>query len=427
MKRSPLEVKYEKTVLSNGLSVVTEQHPASHAVCAGIWVCTGTRDEERRLRGISHFLEHLVFKGTKKRSAYELAKSMEAVGGDLNAYTSREHTCFHATSLKENLRLNLDVLCDLVTNARFAPRDFEREKSVVIQEIAMTADNPEEYVYDAFFEQCYHDHGLGWPILGTHSSLSSMKRNDVVQYYKKHYTPKNMVVSVAGNIDHKKVCDLIQERLGKKGEPFRREKSSTPAFRSFAKVLPRDSEQAHIVVGLPASSFKSRSRFEAFIVNALLGGGMTSRLYQNVREKRGLAYSVYSQLMTFVDAGMMTIYAGTDQKQARATLELIFREVHQLRRKKRVTAREVDLYKTQVRGSILLGSDDIENRMTSLGVNEMVFGDYRSVDQVIADIEKVSVQSVKDYIEQYVDESKLSILVLGGLSSQDAKWVEALE
>ncbi|MBX9766633.1 MAG: insulinase family protein [Bdellovibrionales bacterium] len=418
-------MSFKKAVLKNGVKVVTESYQESRAVAAGIFVGSGSRDERHKSEGISHFLEHIVFKGTKRRSAYELAKEMEAVGGDLNAYTTREYTCFHATSLKEHLSLNLDVLCDIVCDAEFSNRDFTKEKQVVLQEIAMTVDQPEEFVFDLFLEKVYGKHPLSHNILGSEKTVGGLTRTQVLNYYRSQYAGPNLIVSVCGGMDHDEVVELVDARLGKLKRKFQKLRRSKPRFKPFVEIVPKETEQVHVVLGLPAASFSDELRFEAFIVNALLGGGMTSHLYQNIREKRGLAYSVYSTLMTFTDAGLILTYAGTDAKNVRQTIELILKELHALR-KQILSQRALDLFKTQVRGSILLGSDDIENRMNSLGINEMVFGEYRAVDRVIHDIDSISRASVKRYLDQYYDPDNISIAVVGGVSDVDRNWIESL-
>lgn len=403
---------YQKTVLDNGIRVVTESHRHTNAVSVGIWLLTGTRDEKESEAGLSHFLEHMVFKGTRHRNAFKIALELEAVGGDLNAFTTQEYTCFHATTLREHLPLQLDVLCDLVTHANFNIRELEREKLVVLQEIAMTTDQPEEYVFDVFYDDVYGKDRLGRPILGNEESVKSFKKSDLINYYNRRYTPQNMVISCAGDVDHEAVVKLVEKYLGRLKRRYDKRPRRKPKFCSFRKVIEKDTEQVQILVGAPAASFKDELRFEAFILNSFLGGGMTSKLYQSIREKRGLAYTVYSQITTFTDCGVMTIYAGTDSRQAKPVLNLIMSEMKKIK-SKRISESDLKLFKTQVRGSILLGADDVENRMNSLGVNEMVFGEYRPVKQIVDELERVSTKSLRRYIEEYLSEEQLAVLVMG--------------
>lgn len=431
--------KYKKSVLSNGVRVVTEDHPDSRGVSCGFWIETGTRNETEKNQGISHFVEHLVFKKTKNRSAYEIARDMEAVGGDLNAFTSRESTCFHTHSLKEHLDLSVDILSDLVGRAEFDAIDFEKEKSVVMQEILMSADQIEDAIFDVYFQRAYDGSPLGWPILGTEKSVTGMKRTDVLDYYKTKYTPENLIVSVAGRVDHDALLRVLEDKLSFARDSGRKKsvkgkvpsgpmKSATKKAaqkfkfiepKDFNEIIKRPSEQVHILMGLPAASFTDKLRFEGFIVNSLLGGGMTSRLYQKIREEQGLSYSIYSHLSTFTDTGLMLIYAGTEPKHVKQVIEIAQNEVKEIRKKGMARA-DLNLYKTQVKGQILLGADDIENRMNSLGVNEMVFGEYRSVDKVIQEIEKVNLDSVHEYIEKFIRPDELGLLLMGAMELKNA-------
>lgn len=408
---------FKKTVLSNGVRVLTESHPFSRSVCAGIFVNSGTRDEPEGMMGAAHLIEHLVFKGTKSRSAYDIAKSLEEVGGDLNAYTSREYTCFHAVSLREHLNLSLDVLVDLVTEAEFSATDYEKERQVIIQEIDMSADQLEDYVFDLFFEGAFKNHPLGNPILGTAKSLKGISRGKIIKYYRERYRGKALVVSVAGPVEHQEVVDQVAKKLESGGAAGFRHHRRTPKLNVFKKMIKRPAEQAHVLIGFPSSTFCEELRFDAFVLNGILGGGTTSQLYQIIREKKGLAYSVYSSNHAFVDAGYLLIYAGTSRESVSQTLDIVRREVDKLR-KKGVPADVLEIFKTQFKGQILLGADDMENRMNSLGVNEMVFGRYRSVESVIADVDRVSEESIGLYINSYLDPKKASVLVLGDVMTK---------
>jgi predicted Zn-dependent peptidase len=410
---------FKKTELENGVRVVTENHPLTRSAAVGVFATVGTRDEEQNIAGATHFLEHLVFKGTKKRSAYEISKELEAVGGDLNAYTTREYTCFHATSLREHLPIGLDVCTDLVTSARLGVSDFEKEREVILQEIEMTKDDFEEYISDLYQEHVYKGHSLGTPILGTPQSLNAMTRADINRYYKRHYRGSQIIVSVAGNVQHEEVVGWVEKSMLKMKAKRSSKSRSAPRFRKFQEFIHRPSEQTHILLGWPSCSFKSEHRFESYIVNAMLGGGMTSRLYQRVRERRGLVYSIYSFLQSFVDSGLFQVYAGASNKNALIVMELV-REEMQKFLSKPIRVNELEFYKTQVKGQILLGAEDMENRMNSLAVNEMVFEEYRPVESVIAEIDKVTVKSLRDYVKRYFDLDKTSVMVMGDLTAKQA-------
>jgi len=408
---------FKKTELPNGIRVVSEFHPHSRSVAMGIWVLSGTRDETPDVAGVSHFLEHLVFKGTKNRSAFQIAKSLEEVGGELNAYTTREHTVYHALVLKDHWRTSLDVLADLVSHMRMRKSDFETERSVILQEIGMTDDDLEDLAYDCFFEQLFPKHPLGRPILGNLRSIGQMKMQDVLDSYKESYSADRLIVAAAGCVDHQELVESVQKLLGhkKNNRRFharRLKNRSRPVPQVFRRCLEKKSEQLHLLMGFPVGSMRDKNRFEAYIINALLGGGMTSRIYQSVREKKGLVYSVYSMLNTFHDFGCINIYAACENSNMKDVHRTILREINRLKNGK-LKESEVELYKTQVKGAILLGADDMENRMSSIGVNEMVFGEYRPVESIIAEIDKVTVKSVREFVRKYVDVSKTSVLVMG--------------
>ncbi len=418
--------QFKKTILPNGIRVVSELHPTSRAVSLGVWVLTGTRDETPDVAGVSHFLEHLVFKGTKTRTAYQIVKSLEALGGELNAFTSRENTCYHALVLKDHWPVALDVLADLVSHMQINRKDFNLEKGVILQEIAMGEESHEEMIFDIFADKVYGKNSLGRPILGSVKSIAEMTQTQITNYYRKHYTGKNMIVSAAGNIDHQDLVEMVQSKLGHKKKLKLNTNRQAPRWNKVRHYVEKNSEQAHVVIGLPAASFKDSYRFEALILNSMLGGGMTSRLYQSVRERKGLAYSIYSLLNTYMDVGQINIYAAADPDKVQELVEIIFNDLKKIK-KSGVRKSEVELFKTQVCGGILLGSDDVENRMNSLAVNEMIFEKYRSVDFVIDEIKKVTVDSIHEYIEDKFRLNVLSGIILGPGMSSNIDWWKEIE
>lgn len=413
---------FKKSVLSNGVRIVTEQHPFSKSVSIGVWVLTGTRDEAPEEVGLSHFVEHLVFKGTKTRNTYQIAKSLESLGGDLNAYTTREYTNYHCLVLKEDWKTGLEVLSDLVCNMKISNKDFELEKKVILQEIAMSDDTPEELIYDYFFEGIYKNHPLGRQILGKSETIEKMTQKKVYEFYRRFYQGQNLIISAAGPVDHDQFVIQCQKLFRTRKEFTAVSKRRAPRWKTLRKIYEKEMEQAHILVGFPAASFYDTHRFEAFVLNALLGGGMTSRLYQAIREKQGLAYTVFSSLNTNVDSGNISIYAGTDTKNVKKVIQIISEELLKLKREG-IKASDLNMFKTQVRGQLLMGSDDIENRMSSLGVNEMIFKSYKPVDLIIAEIEKVSEKSMKEYIKKYMDLSKTSVVLMGPQLKQHNEWL----
>ncbi|MDZ4676170.1 MAG: pitrilysin family protein [Oligoflexia bacterium] len=411
---------YKKTVLDSGITVVTEAHRYQRSVAVGVFVETGTRDETQKTMGTSHFVEHMVFKGTKRRSASDIARAIEAVGGDLNAFTTREYTCFHALSLKDDLALDIDVLGDLVCNAQFTERDFEREKNVILQEVAMTEDTPEEYIYDLFFEKIYGKSSLGWPILGTKETLENLTRGQLLKYYRERYAGRNLIVAAAGALEHDEVVEKVEKSFKNRKRIIKKVSRQKPKWQRVREVVEKDGEQTHIVVGFEGVSFVNPNRFDAFVLNAWLGGGMSSRLYQSIREKKGLAYTVYSNLTTFVDCGTLTVYAGTEAKSVKTVLDAIERDVKDLKRKK-LKPHALQIFKQQVKGNILLGADDMENRMSSLGVNEMTFGEYMPVESIVEGIDKVTASGVKDLAQKIFNLDQMAILVMGDIKSSEVE------
>ena len=419
-------VSYNKSTLANGIRIVTESQKESRTVSMGIWVLTGSRDETPEDAGISHFLEHLVFKGTKKRTAFQIAKSLEELGGDLNAFTTREYTCYHATVLKDHWEIALDVLCDLVSGMKLKKSDFELERSVILQEIAMGEDQHDEVIYDVYMDQSLGRNPVGRPIAGSVESISKMKQKQVLEYYKKQYTGSNLIVSAAGNIDHKLIVKMSERLLGRKAKTKKIVPRKKPTHRPSRDVIEKPTEQLHLLFGMPCSSFTDKDRFEAFIVNALLGGGMTSKLYQSVREKRGLVYTVYSSLNTFDDFGFMNIYAACEPKNMKRVVKNILSELRALK-KRGISEGQLKLFKTQVTGSLLLGADDVENRMQSIAVNEMVFQQYKPIELIIEEINRVTVASVNKYIRERINMSNMAAVLLGGNAEEFRDWFMKLK
>lgn len=413
-------IAFKKSKLSNGIRVVTEHHPFVQSVSIGVWVLTGTRDEPESQIGVSHFLEHLVFKGTKKRSAYQIARSLEEVGGELNAFTTREYTCYHAMVLKRDWKLALDVLSDLTNNMKITMKDFDRERSVVLEEILMSEDDPEDLAYDLFLQKSMPGQPLGRVILGTEKTLNSLTLKKVIDYYKERYAGKQLIISAAGFIDHDSFVGEVDRLFGKKKAGVKLPKRKPAKMKGFTDAVNKPTEQLHLLMGVPCPSFSDPTRFASFLINAWLGGGMTSHLYQKVREKRGLVYSIYSALHTFTDSGMMNIGASAHPSKMPAVLEEIFTTMRKLR-DKGMTDREIQFYQRQIEGSLLIGAEDIDNRMNSLAINEMVFEEYRPVSQVIEDINKIGPSDVKRALKQW-QESELGVLLVGASGKTVGEW-----
>lgn len=420
--------RYRKSTLSNGVRVVTESHPNAVAVSVGIFVGKGTRDELKDEAGLAHFVEHMVFKRTKNRSAFEISRDMEEVGADINAFTSRETTTFVAYGLAEHLKRYVDVLCDVVTRPTFSKSDVEMEKDVVIQEIRSSEDQLEDCVYDRHFEKAFKGSSLALPILGTLESIQSVTRERVAKFYRRQYVNQNMVVAAAGKVDHDELCSLLEKYMtALRGTAERELPAGTLSAQlmgvPFTQVIKRRAEQSHILIGANSPGFRDHRRFDSIMLNGIIGGGLTSRLYQQVRENRGLAYAVYSHLYSFVDAGVMLMYAGTEPTKAPETVKVIFEEIGKLR-SKGFKKEELEMVRTQVRSATILGSDDPESRMQSLGINELVFGRYRSLDEVLGEYARVKPEGVRALMEEALKFESLGVTVMGPMPEKPViEWI----
>ena len=415
--------KYKKSLLESGATLVTEHHSTSHSFSVGFWVDVGSRYETEKLSGITHFLEHIVFKGTQKRSAFDIAKSLEALGGDLNAFTSKEHTCFHGLVLKDDWKEAVDVLVDLVSNMKFSKKDFANEKNVIIQEIAMSEDQPDDIIYDYMLEPVFAGHTVGRPILGSLKSVFGFKESDIYDYYNDNYQGSNLVISCAGHLNHDEIADFLNKKLKarKAKNQITRAGTSRPNFSKARIAKDKATEQTHVLMMLPSTSFKDELRMEAFIINSVLGGGMTSRLFQSVRETKGLAYSIQSQLHTMSDVGFITIHAGCDGKKLKELVETTYKEIRKLK-SKGLTQKEVDFFKSQIKGAILLGSEDVENRMNSIAVNELMFKRPKTISDIQKMINSISVDSVDEYLKHHMDLELLSGVLLGPKVESKRSW-----
>ncbi len=390
-----------RTVLPGGLRVVTEAVPTVRSVTVGVWVGVGSRDEASSLAGASHYLEHLLFKGTRRRDALDISAAIDAVGGEMNAFTSKEYTCFYSRVLDADLPLAVDVVCDLVTSSVIRTADVESERGVILEEIAMHEDDPTDLVHDQFAQVLFGDGPLGRPVLGTVGSIESIGRNAVAGFYRRRYRPQDMVVSVAGNIDHATVVRLVRKAFKAAGQLDGDAVPSTPrtgarrAGGHGVRVVRRPTEQANVVLGTPGLSRTDERRFTLGVLNAALGGGMSSRLFQEIREKRGLAYSVYSYNAQYADTGLFGVYAGCVPRKVDDVLALCRDELANVAAKG-ITHDELERGKGQLRGSLVLGLEDTGSRMSRIGKAELVHGEMLSVDEVIRRIDAVDIDEVGD-------------------------------
>ncbi|HRK06617.1 MAG TPA: pitrilysin family protein [Pseudobdellovibrionaceae bacterium] len=423
--------KYRKSTLSQGVRVVTENHPTALGVSIGIFVDKGTRDERADEAGLAHFVEHMVFKGTKSRTAFEISKDLEEVGADLNAYTSRESTCFVAHGLAETLDRQVEVLCDLISAPVFDADDLAKERDVVVQEISASEDQLEDCIYDRFLSRAFQGHSLALPILGTADSIRGMTRERVLKFFRRQYVVDNMLVAAAGRVNHEELCELLEKFLhpARAAGQRRLPAGTTPVSivpQAFVQVQRRRAEQVHLLMGAPSPSFQEPQRFEAMFLNAILGGGLTSRLYQEIRENRGLAYSVYSHLYTFSDAGLCLMYAATEPKKAPEAFEVALGEMTKIRQSG-IHREEVEMARTQLRASTLLSADDTDSRMQSLAANEMIFGRYRPVREVLKEFERVKLDGVMALAEKALQPDRVGVAMLGPIPEKPMRDFVAQE
>ncbi|MGH8960594.1 MAG: M16 family metallopeptidase [Jatrophihabitantaceae bacterium] len=389
-----------RTVLPGGLRVVTEAMPGVRSVSVGVWVPVGSRDESIALAGTSHFLEHLLFKGTATRSALDIASAMDAVGGEFNAFTEKEHTCFYATVLDRDLPLAIDIVSDVVVNATVTLQDVDIERSVVLEEIAMRDDDPADLVHDEFAAALHGDTPIGRPVLGTVDSIAALTRRQVAGYYHRRYTPDAMVVSVAGNVEHAEVLRLVRSAFAGHLDGVHAPREPRASHAHIAapparpvRVVPDDTEQANLVLGVHGVSRHDPRRFAAGVLSSALGGGMSSRLFQSIREERGLAYSVYTFSSGYTDAGQFGVYAGCQPGKADEVLGLMITELDAAARGE-LTDAEIDRGKGQMRGGIVLGLEDSGSRMSRIGKSELVYGDIMGVDELLSRIDQVTAADV---------------------------------
>jgi predicted Zn-dependent peptidase len=421
----------KRTVHASGLRIVTEEVPSVRSAAVGIWVNVGSRDEAPATAGASHFLEHLLFKGTTSRTALEISSSIESVGGEMNAFTSKEYTCFYARVIDTDLPMAIEVVSDLITSSIVTALDVDAERKVVLEEIAMRDDDPSDLVHDLFSDTYYGDTQIGRPILGTIESINNMSRNTVFNYYKKKYKPSDLVVAVAGNIKHKQVVAMVEEALSRdnfldvSGTPNIR--PNTPIKRgpqTPVGLMYRKTEQAHMLYGMEGVARADERRFAMGVLSAALGGGMSSRLFQEIREKRGLAYSVYAYSQQFAGSGTLGFYAGCNPTKAVEVVEII-REILSDVADNGMSHEEIERAKGAVRGSLVLSQEDSGSRMSRIGKNEIVYGQVMDFDDILKAISRVSAEDVRGIAGEYL--SKTPTLALVGPFKNPTKFEKVLK
>ena len=404
-----------REVLPNGLIVLSEEMSHILSISIGIWMKSGSRDEVAELNGISHFVEHMVFKGTTSRSAQDIARQVDSIGGNMDAFTGKETICFNIKVLDEHLPVAIDILSDLVLNPVFAPKDIIREKGVILEEIKMDEDNPDYLVHEIFTQNFWKDHPLGKPILGTKETVRSFEQEKLFAFYRQRFAPNNIIISAAGNLNHSRFVDLIKGRfLALNSVP---NGYHQPAPAVTPRIITRNKkslEQVQLCLGVPSHPISHEKRYVSYVLNTVLGGGMSSRLFQKIREEQGLVYSIYSDLNPYRDTGCLTIYAGTSLESTRSVVDSILTEFRELKNTP-IPADELRRAKDQLKGSLMLSLESSTSRMSNLARQQMYFERFFSMDETINQIESVSAEELSEMANHLFQSDKIAITVLGNL------------
>jgi len=387
-------------------------------VSVGIWVGAGSRNEKKEINGISHFIEHMLFKGTKKRSAKEIAESIDSIGGQINAFTGKECTCYYTKTLDTHIDIAIDVLTDMFFNSVFSEKDIDIERKVVLEEISMYEDSPEDLVHDYLSETVWENDAIGMPILGTYESLHNIERDTIVNYISEHYLPENTVIAVAGNFDDNVLIDIVKKNFGSWYSDRKPVKQFEKAnFKVSNRIKQKDIEQVHICLGFEGIEHGNDDLYSLLAINNVFGGGMSSRLFQKIREERGLVYSIYSYPSSYCNAGLFTIYAGMNPEHRDTFLKLVMEEIKILI-KHGISEEELAKSKEQLKGSYILGLESTSSRMNSLGKSELMLGKVYTPEEVLKKIDEVNNEKVREIIEKVFQMEKMSIAVVGNINEK---------
>jgi predicted Zn-dependent peptidase len=408
---------YHKTVLKNGLRIVSEQLDHLKSVSLGIWVNAGSRDEEPGQNGISHFIEHMLFKGTRERSTFQIAKELDSIGGMSNAFTGKENTCFHARVLGKHFDRLADILSDIFLHSLFDPHDMERERQVILQEISMVEDTPDENVHVLFNRQFWKNHPLGLPILGTNETVTAIQRENIPTYMGEFYRPENVIVSAAGNIRHETLVSCFRSFFEDLSPGSKKRKRVPPRSNTGISCQEKGHEQVHLCLGAEAPSMRDDRRFACSLFNVLLGGNMSSRLFQEIRENLGLAYSVYSFHSAYCDSGLFGVYLATDNDNVYPALETIHGEIRKIQNGS-ISTDDLAAAKDHIVGGIYLSSENPDNRMMRIAKNEFVFDRYVSYEELVEEIEKVTVDEVVQAAGAIFRDERVFLTTLGPFTGE---------
>ncbi|MDD3846031.1 MAG: pitrilysin family protein [Syntrophorhabdaceae bacterium] len=415
---------YKKTVLDNGITVVTESIAYYSTVSIGIWWKAGSRYETVGNNGISHFIEHMLFKGTTGRTAYDIAREIDAIGGSINAFTGREYTCLYARVLRKDLNIALDIIYDMVRNSLFAPEDIEKERYVINQEIKMIEDNPEEYIYDMFNASYYREHALGMPILGTEETVDRLTRDQLTDYFKDSYGPENTIITISGRVSHDACVEDIRRRfLGISPGSAGANALVAPYPTTGIDIYEKDLEHVYLCIGTDGVSQVDRRRYVLYILNAIMGGSMSSHLFQEIREQRGLVYNIYSYVNCYHDAGTFGISTSTSQESIAEVLGLIKEEIVRIR-DRGITDAELSFSKEHIKGNLFIALEGSDTRMGRLAKNEIYFGAYIPLKETLREIDRIRKKDVAAIAgEIFKHPSEISLTVLGNVDRQKVEKV----
>jgi len=403
---------YQKVALNNNVHILTEEVPHVRSVAVGFWVDVGSRDENPEINGISHFIEHLMFKGTRRRTAKDIAEALDAVGGQLNAFTTKEYTCYYARVLDEHFDLAVDLLSDMLFESKFNARDIDRERNVIIEEIKMYEDAPDELVHDIFAGSMWQGHALGRTIIGTAEVITGLSRERILDFYETYYRPGKMVVAVAGNVRHEEVVNKLQPILEEKGGMVPVREMITPAPHRGITCRNKETEQVHLCVGTPGLSLNHERIYVFQIVNTILGGGLSSRLFQEIREQKGLVYSVYSYHSSYHDSGLFCVYAGLSKQNVDEVLDLILKQVRDIQLNG-VKEEELQRAKDQLKGNLYLSLENVNTRMSRLGKSQLYLGKVIPPEGIVAKVNKVTAAEVQELAREMLRPDLFSLAAIG--------------
>ena len=409
----------QKEVLPNGLMVITEPMEHVHSVSVGLWLRSGSRREPAELNGISHFIEHMVFKGTRRRTAEDIAREVDSIGGMLDAFTAKEMVCFNTRVLDEHLPKAFDVLADMVLEPKFADEDIAREQSVILEEIRMTQDNPEDLVHELFTQNFWMPHALGKPILGTPETVSAFTRASLKDWFGRWYAPNHLLITAAGHLEHQQLVDLVAERFAKLAPSENGAPDSVPRPAPHITLRTKSElEQVHLCLGVPALPMTDDRRFAVSVLNNVLGGGMSSRLFQNIRERQGLAYAIFSEVNSYRDVGMLSVYAGTSIETTGQVIRSILEEFRRMKNEL-LTEEELRRAKDHLKGATLLALEGSSSRMNSLARYHLYFNRHFTPKELIAMLERVTVEEVQQIAREFFAPERIAASVVGNLNGFD--------